>query len=145
MSEHDPLIRPANIEDGFDHTEPAAASVWGMTIVSVVVLAVTLFAVQQYFEKIWNDAVSDKILTAPNQLLETVRGRDEWDLVHPSVLDKKTGQVRIPLATAKEMFLKEVEAGKLFYPAKPTVPKKEEPDTAAPAAGAAAGKEAPKK
>jgi stringent starvation protein B len=51
--------------------------------------------------------------------------------------DKKTGVVRIPLDRAMNLFAQEAAEGKLFYPAKSYVPKKEEPAPAAP--GAAPG------
>jgi hypothetical protein len=46
--------------------------------------------------------------------------------------------VRIPIDKAMQMVADEASAGKLFYPGKPTVPKKEEPAT--PAAPAPAAK-----
>ncbi len=113
--------------EGFDRTEPRTGAIWGFTITSVLVLILVIWALQQYFEKIWNDAVYSKILSAPSPDLQLVRGRDDWDLTHAMYLDKKTGQVRIPLDRARELFMKEVAEGKPFYPGKPTVPKKEEP------------------
>ncbi|MBV8841749.1 MAG: hypothetical protein JO307_02960 [Bryobacterales bacterium] len=122
--------------EGFDRSEPKTGAIWGFTIGSVLVLAITIGALQQYFEKIWNDAVYEKVLAAPSPELKTVRGRDDWDLTHYMYLNKDTGQIRIPLDRAQELFMKEVAAGKPFYPGKPTVPKKEEPDTAAAPAAA---------
>jgi len=52
-------------------------------------------------------------------------------------LTKASGRVRIPIDKAMETFASEAAAGKLFYPAKPTVPKKEEPAAEAPAPAAA--------
>ena len=63
-----------------------------------------------------------------------MRGRDDWNLTHYLYMDKATGQVRIPVDQAMELLLKDAAAGKTFYPAKATVPKKEEP--AAPVPGA---------
>jgi hypothetical protein len=60
-------------------------------------------------------------------------------------MDKPKGVVRIPLDRAMDLFSQEAANGKVFYPAKATVPKKEEPTPAAPAAGgdAAAAGQAP--
>jgi hypothetical protein len=131
-------IRPARPEDGFDPSEVNATSIWGFTIGSIVILALVLIALQGYFYKIWGDAEQEKILGAPDSRLQTVRGRDDWDLTHYMFLDKKTGQVRIPVDRATDLFLQETAAGKSFYPGKPTVPKKEEPAAAAPASATAA-------
>ncbi len=133
-----PILRHANPEEGFDRTEPNAGSIWGFTIGSIVVLAVVIGALSGYFFKIWSEAEQQKILTAPDPQLDMVRGRDQWDLTHYMYLDKKTGQVRIPVDEARKLFLAETEAGKPFYPGKATVPKKEEPAAAAPGAPGAA-------
>jgi hypothetical protein len=136
IGHHDP-------REGFDKGEPNVKSIWAFTVVSIIVLVVTIVALQQYFVKIWSDAVSEKVLTAPDSQLQMVRGRDDWDLTHFMYLDKKAGQVRIPVDRATDLFLQEVAAGKPFYPGKPTVPKKEEPAAAAPAAPGAPGAPAP--
>jgi hypothetical protein len=112
--------------EGFDRTEPEAPPIWAFTIGSVIVLAVVIIALQQYFEKVWGDAVYQKVLAAPSQELQDLRNRDDWNLTHYGYMDKSKGQVRIPLAQAQELFLKESAQGKLFYPAKPTLPKKDE-------------------
>ena len=153
IGHHDP-------SEGFDRAEPNVTSIWLFTILSVVSLVVILVALQQYFVKIWSDAVTEKVLTAPDSQLQMVRGRDAWDLTHYMYLDKKAGQIRIPVDRATDLFLQEVAQGKPFYPGKPTVPKKEEPAAAAtttpgaegatpaagaPAAGAAAPASAPAK
>jgi hypothetical protein len=52
-------------------------------------------------------------------------------------LDKPTGQVRIPVDQAMDLVLQDAAAGKTFYPAKATLPKKEEPVLAVPAPGPA--------
>ena len=131
MSTYEDKIEHHEPTEGFDRTEPQTGAIWAFTIGSVLVLIVVIGALQQYFEKIWNDAVYEKVLAPPSVELKTVRGRDDWDLTHYMYLHKETGQVRIPLERAQELFMKEVAAGKPFYPGKPTVPKKEEPDTSA--------------
>jgi hypothetical protein len=135
IGHHDP-------REGFDHGEPNVKSIWAFTVVSILVLVLVIVALQQYFVKIWNDAVTEKVLVAPDPTLQMVRGRDDWDLTHFMYLDKKSGQIRIPVDRAQDLFLQEVAAGKPFYPGKPTVPKKEEP-AAAPGASPAAAPGAP--
>ena len=92
---------------------------------------------QQYFEKIWNDAVYEKVLAAPSQELQDLRNRDDWALTHYSYQDKSKGVVRIPLERAQELFLQEAAQGKTFYPAKPTLPKKDERSREEPGSAAA--------
>ena len=72
-------------------------TIWAFTVGSVIILVVVIVALQQYFEKIWNDAVYEKVLAAPSQELQDLRNRDDWALTHYRIQDKSQGQVRIPL------------------------------------------------
>jgi hypothetical protein len=112
--------------EGYDHTEPNAPPIWAFTAGSVVILVVVIFAIQQYFEKVWNDAVYDKVLAAPSQELQDMRNRDDYALTHYSYQDKDKGVVRIPLDRAQELVLQDAAQGKTFYPGKATKPKSEE-------------------
>jgi hypothetical protein len=144
IAHHDP-------SEGFDPSEPEVKSIWGFAIGAILVLLVTIGALEHYFEKVWNDAVYEKVLAVPSELLQQVRGRDDWDLTHSMYLNKDTGQVRIPLDHAQELFLQEVAAGKPFYPGKSTAPKKDDAegwqglaaDTPAAGSAPAAGSPAP--
>ena len=75
----------------------------------------------------------EKVLAPPSEELKALHNRDDWSLTHYSYADKKNGVVRIPLDRAMELFVKEAAAGKLFYPAKNTLPRRgrEEPAPAA--------------
>jgi hypothetical protein len=130
-------IEHHNPQEGFDKTEPNARAIWGFTVGSVLVLILVIVAVQGYFEQIFQTALYEKVLSAPSAQLQELRNRDSWNLTHYMYgdLDKSSGRVRIPIDQAMQKFAEEAAAGKLFYPAKPTVPKKEEP---APAPEAAA-------
>lgn len=133
-------------DEGFDRTEPNSHAIWGFTVGSVVVLILVIVAVQGYFEQVYQEAVYQRVLSAPSERLQDVRNRDAWNLTHYMYgdLNKNSKRVRIPIDQAMHFLADEAAAGKLFYPAKDTVPKKEEPETpAAPAAGAAPAAAAP--
>jgi len=130
MSEYDQPRVHHEPSEGFDRTEPAAPSIWAFTIGSIVVLIVVIFALQQYFFKIWNDAVQEKVLAAPSQELVDQRNRDDYALTHYSYQDKSKGVVRIPLEQAEQLVLQDAAQGKTFYPAKPTKPKSPEEEAA---------------
>jgi hypothetical protein len=132
-------VIPADPREGFDRQEPSTGAIFGFAIGSVILLVLTIVAIQQYFEHIWTQAVYEKILAPPSEQLREVRGRDDWNLTHYMYLDKASGQVRIPVERAMELNLQDAAAGKTFYPAKATVPKKEEPATAVPGAAPAPG------
>jgi hypothetical protein len=131
LPHHDP-------QEGFDRSEPAARKITMFVIVSVITLIVTILALQSYFEKIWNEAVYEKVLSVPGEEVGDLRGLANWRLDHYEYTDPSKTTVRIPFERAKELFLAEQASGKTFYPAKPTEPKPEEPATPAPAPGAPA-------
>lgn len=135
MSEHDE-IRHAQPSEGFDHTEPQAGAIAAYGIGSVILLIITILALQAYFNKIWQEAVYEKVLVPPSEQLIDLHRREDWFLTHYSWADQKNGAVRIPVDQAMEKFAQEAASGKLFYPAKSYVPKKD--DAATPAAGATA-------
>ena len=134
VEHHDPT-------EGYDRSEPNTPAIWMFTIGSVAVLVLVIVALAGYFDQRFQEAVHDKVLIAPSSQLEEVRNRDAWNATHYMYgdLDKKSGRVRIPVASAMESFARDAAEGKLFYPAKATAIKKDEPDkpAAAPANGPA--------
>jgi hypothetical protein len=136
LPHHDP-------SEGFDRSEPAARKITMFVIISVITLVVTIGALQSYFEKIWNEAVYEKVLSVPGEEVGDLRSLSNWRLGHYEYTDPTKTSVRIPYERAKELFLAEEASGKTFYPAKPTEPKAEEPATPAPAPGAAPAAGAP--
>lgn len=131
IERHDP-------SEGFDRSDPNTGAVWGFTIGSVAVLVLVIVALAGYFDQRFQEAVRERVLTVPSSLLRDVRNRDAWNLTHYMYgdLDKSSGRVRIPVESALQSFAQEAAAGKLFYPAKATPIKKDEPDTATAAPGA---------
>ena len=127
VQRHDP-------REGFDRSEPAARKITLFVIISVVTLVVTIAALQSYFDKIWNEAVYEKVLAVPGEELGETRSLSNWRLGHYEYADPSKSRVRLPYERARELFLAEQAAGKTFYPGKATEPKPEEPATPAPAA-----------
>lgn len=134
---HDP-------KEGFDPTEPEASRITLFVIISVITLVVTIVAVQNYFESAWTEAVTDKVLTVAPPELKDQHALENWRMTHYEYTTPAKAEVRLPLDRARELVLAEAGQGKTFYPAKPTVPKKEEPKDAA-KDSKDASKDAPKK
>jgi hypothetical protein len=139
MKEHE--VRHADAREGFDHAEPKSGAILGLAIGAVISLAVIIGALSVYFNSVWQHAVYEQVLSVPSETLQEQRNREQWMLTHYGYSDKQKGLVRIPVDRAMELFAKEASEGKLFYPAKPTLPKPEEPAAApgAPATPPAAG------
>ncbi|MEQ1946762.1 MAG: hypothetical protein ABL995_06225 [Bryobacteraceae bacterium] len=127
IERHDPA-------EGYDRSEPAVGSIFAFTAGSLILLTLVIVALQGYFEQVYQDAVHDKILTAPSSQLQTLRDRDNWNLSHYMYGDRneKSGRVRIPIDKAMDELVQESSSGKLFYPAKASPVKKEDPDPNAP-------------
>jgi hypothetical protein len=128
---YDHPIVPHDPKEGFDATEPAAQKITFFVIGSVVLLVVTIVALQRYFDNVWYSSIEEKVLAAPTVDLQTQRNLEAWRMTHYEFTTRAKTTVRIPLDQARELFLKEVAEGKAFYPGLPTVPKPEEPATPA--------------
>lgn len=137
---YDRPVTPHDPKEGFDATEPAARKIMVFVVGSVVLLVVTIVALQRYFDSVWFAAVEEKVLAAPAPDLQTQRNLEAWRLSHYEYTTPEKNRVRLPLETARTLVLKEAAEGKTFYPAKPTVPKPEEP-AGEQAVAAAAGKQ----
>lgn len=137
--EYDHPIAHHDPKEGFDTSEPNTPAIWLFTVGSIIGLILVIVAVQGYFEEIYKEAVYERVLTVPSELLQDVRNRDAWNLTHYMYgdLDKSSNRVRMPIDKAMQVFATEAAAGKLFYPAKDTAIKIEQPDAAAAPAGAA--------
>ena len=131
---YDHAIEHHDPSEGYDRSEPAVPAIFGFTAGSVILLGLVIFALQAYFEQVYQDAVKDKILMAPSSQLQDLRNRDNWNLTHYMYGDRsdKSGRVRIPIDKAMDAFAQEAQGGKLFYSAKASPVKKEEPDATAP-------------
>src|SRR6185295_860779 len=91
---HDP-------REGFDNSEPAARKITFFVIVSVITLVVTIAALQSYFDKIWNEAVYEKVLSVPGEELGEMRSVSNWRLSHYEYADPSKSRVRLPFDRAK--------------------------------------------
>lgn len=131
-------LRHAEASEGFDHSDLQPGAIVAFAVGSVILLILTIVAVEVYFNKVWDEAVYEKVLAPPSEQLKALHYREDWYLTHYMYADKKTGVVRIPLDRAMTLFAQEAAEGKLFYPAKSYIPKKEEPAPATPGQPAAA-------
>jgi hypothetical protein len=117
---HDP-------KEGFDATEPAGGRITLFVIISIITLVVVIVALQNYFESVWTTAVTDKVLTVTSPQLKDQRELEAWRMTHYEYTTPAKTEVRLPLERARELVLQDAAQGKTFYPARPTMPKAEEP------------------
>lgn len=140
MSEHE-IHAPVNPEAGFDPGEPQANVIAIFGIVTVVMLVVVILSVQSYFDHAHEQQVYEKVMLPPSEELRSLHAREDGQLYSYQYIDRGKGTVRIPIARAMELLIKESAEGKVFYPTKaapvrpetPTGPAPGQPATPAPA------------
>src|SRR5690349_18952925 len=96
---HDP-------KEGFDPTEPAARKITFFVIGSVLLLAITILALQHYFDSVWYSAIENRVLAAPTVDLQTQRNLEAWRMTHYEFTTPAKNQVRIPLEQARALVMK---------------------------------------
>jgi hypothetical protein len=120
---HDP-------KEGYDPTEPDVHRITLFVILSVGTLIVVIFALQNYFNSIWNVSVEEKVLATPAPALKDQHDLESWRFTHYEYTTPEKTEIRLPLERARELVLEDAKQGKTWYPAKPTEPKPEEPPKA---------------
>ena len=88
-------------------------------IISVVTLVVTIMALQSYFEKIWNQAVYEKVLSVPGEELGDVRSLSNWRLGHYEYADPSKTGVRLPMSAPRSCSWRSKRRVRLSIPASP--------------------------
>src|SRR5215831_7852971 len=87
---HDP-------HEGFDRTEPDSRKITMFVIGSVLLLIITILALQSYFDKLWNELTYERVLSVPGEELGQARNLEAWRLTHYEYTDATRKNVRIPL------------------------------------------------
>lgn len=124
----------ARPEDGYDRQDPAPLPLIGFSVVILVTIFAVFIFMFSFFGSLWDDQVRLKVEAPLGQELPKIdAAAGELLGQYKNVKDDK-GQayVNLPLDRAKELFLAEAQAGKLFYPAKPGPVKAPEAAAAAP-------------
>src|SRR5437660_3214611 len=99
MSDHD--VRPHHDpSEGFDRDDPKARSIFAFGAGSVVLLVLTIWALQLYYNKIYEEAVFEKVLAPPSEQLQELHNREDWNLTHYGYTDLQKSHVRIPVDRA---------------------------------------------
>lgn len=107
--EHD---EPAH---AFDQHEPNYAIVAGFSILSVIIFAVAVFAVWQYYEIYTENKIYERVLAPASEDLKAVREREDKTL-HTYGSAAEAGKVRIPIDRAMELLVQDAKDNHLRYP-----------------------------
>ena len=111
----------ARPEDGYDRQDPAPLPLIGFSLIILGTIFAVFVFMFSFFGSLWDDQVRLKVESPMGQELPKVNAASSELLGQYKNLkdDKGKAYVNLPLDRARELFLAEAQAGKLFYPAKP--------------------------
>lgn len=118
--EKTPRPAPAATErEGYDRHEVNARLVGGVVLGSVLFIVASIFAVQLYFDRNFEQQVYVKVLSPVADDLQNLRAREDQELHSYQVINREQGLVRLPIGRAMELLAAEAAAGSLKYPTTP--------------------------
>lgn len=100
----------------YDQTEPKTNLIVILAVISIIVLLVSGFGVQFYFDRAWEHQVEVQQLQPEASELVNLRAREDAELKSYKYIDQGKGQVRIPIDRAMELVAKEAAENKFGYP-----------------------------
>src|SRR6266446_6252977 len=100
---HEAPVIPHDPREGFDYSEPHAKQITAFVVGSVLVLVVMILALSSYFDKIYNEAVYEKVLSVPGGEVADLRQLEAWRLTHYEYVDNQKKTVRIPVEEAQAL------------------------------------------
>jgi hypothetical protein len=116
---HKPAHFEHSVKVGYEETDANVPFIAWAGVAVVVFLVITVFAVQTYFDGIYNDEYARKVAEPVGEDIRNLRAREDSELYSYKYLDREAGTVRLPIQRAMELLVSESEAGKPFYPTTP--------------------------
>ena len=117
--------------EGYDRHEVNARLVGGVVLGSVVFIVASIFVVQLYFDRNFEQQVYIKVLSPVADDLQNLRAREDQELHSYQFINREQGLVRLPIGRAMELLAAEAAAGSLKYPTTPYAVKTGEEQAAA--------------
>ena len=100
---------------GFDRSEPNVQFIAIFGAGTLVLLVVTVVALQYYYDRVLEEQVFVKVREPVAQTLVDLRAREDEELHSYRYLDREKGTVRLPIERAMELLANEAAQGKLKY------------------------------
>ena len=130
MSEETKPNTAAPPNEGYDRHEINARFIAPLGFGIIVVLVAVVFAIQYYYDVMYEEEVYVRVLEPVPSDLQNLRAREDEQLHSYRYIDRERGKVRLPIERAMELLAAEYEAGAVQYPTTP-YPVKTESETAA--------------
>ncbi len=127
------------VQAGFNRDEPRYAIVALFGLVTVVTIAILIFALEFLYDRYREQQVYVKQQVPIWQDLKSLRAREEGALGSYGYVDKTHGVVRIPVGRAMDLLVKEAAEDKLPYNTAPQPVPPPQPVGMPPAQGTATG------
>jgi hypothetical protein len=130
MSEHQfKALTPAEAEAiGYERSEPNTVQIGILTVVIVVFVLLSCFAVYYWYVGEREAAHYREVQVPVWQELKDVRAYETERLTQYKYIDKAAGKVQLPVSRAMELLIEESAAGKSFYSGANAPVKPYEPD-----------------
>lgn len=118
MTEHNPIksLTPEEaIEIGYERSEPNAVQIGALTVVIVITILVTCFAVYFWYVGQLEYTRHAEVEVPIWQELKDVRAAETERLTQYKYLDKSKGTVTLPIEKSMELLIQESASAKPFY------------------------------
>jgi len=103
----------------FDRSEPNVRFIALFGAATLALLAVVIFGIQSYFDRLLEREVYVKVLAPESQALKDLRAREDEALHSYRYIDREKGMVRLPIDRAMQLLLEDDARGRLKYPQRP--------------------------
>ncbi len=103
----------------YEHRDANAKLLLLAGAAGVVLLLLSVAAVQLYYDWYKEGEIYQKVLAPPGEQLRDLRAREDAELGSFRYLDRQKGIVRIPIERAMELYAEEAAERKFRYPTNP--------------------------
>ena len=104
---------------GFDTTEPKGGFIAIFAIATVIMLLVTIFGIQYYFDQAFEEQTQNEVLAPESEQLKSLRASEDTQLYSYQYVDRAQGTVRLTVDRAMDLLAKEASENRLTYSSKP--------------------------
>lgn len=111
----EPISPEEAIAVGYERSEPNAAQIGALTVVIVITILITCYAVYYWYVGQLEYTRHMEIEVPVWQELKDLRATETERLTQYKFIDKTKGSVQLPIERSMELLIQESKAGKVFY------------------------------
>ncbi len=103
----------------YDHSEPKGSLLFILIAVTIVLLLLSSFAIQFYYNWLRESEVQQRVLAPENHQLRDLRNKEDQELHSYGYADKAAGKVRIPIERSMQVVAQEAKEDRVKWPTAP--------------------------